>query len=78
MLFILQLQQSNKFIVHQREWCHAFSNTHLYQLVYRVAICLQGLVLLVDTVSPVFQLYQRASLVVLSAKHGLFAPFLHY
>lgn len=51
---------------------------HLYQLVDKVSVLLHGTVLLVDTVFPVFQLYEGAFFVVLSAKHGLFAPSLHH
>lgn len=60
------------------EYSHKNSHMHLYQLVDKVSVLLHGTVLLVDTVFPVFQLYEGAFFVVLSAKHGLFAPSLHH
>lgn len=53
-------------------------NLNLHQFVDKVPILLHGIILLVDTVFPVFQLYEQTFFVVLSAKHGLFAPPLHH
>lgn len=57
---------------------HRSSHTHLHQPMYIVSIILHGAVLLPERVSFLVQLYEWTFFVVLSAKHGLFAPSLHH
>lgn len=54
-----------------------FDQFHLHQLVDQLSIFRHGTELPVDAILSVVQLYEGAFFVVLSAKHGLFAPRLH-